>query len=1141
MLDGAARIPDIVSAAARDGQPALAITDHGVLYGLIEFYNECKEQGITPVLGTEAYYTPGSRFDRPRRAEHEINHMTLLAETNEGYANLVQLSSKAFLDGYFYKPRVDDELLAQHSAGLIATSGCLGGHIPQLLLSGQEKAACEVTARYREIFGPDNFFIEVMDHGVVEQEKVTPHLVELAKRTGTHLLLTNDSHYTNREDAPAHDVLLCVQTGAHIDDPERLKFEGSEFYLKPAAEMRALSLAVELPESVDNTLWIAERVAVDIAFGQMVLPDFPVPAGETQESYLRRLALDGATERWGEPLPSAARERVEHELGVICEMGFAAYFLVVADLIQWAKSQRIRVGPGRGSAAGCAVSYALGITEIDPLRYGLIFERFLNPGRRQMPDIDMDFDERGRPLVIAYASRRYGADRVAQVVTFATIKGRQAVRDAARVLGLPAGLGDRIAKMMPPLVMGRDTPLWACFTRDERYEDGYRAGSDLRVACEADPEVKQVVDVALGLEGLRRQDGIHAAAVVITRDPLTEYLPVQRKGEESELVTQYEMHAVEQLGLLKMDFLGLRNLSVIERALELIKESRGEEVDIDHVPLDDRKTFELFQSGDALGVFQFEGAPMRQLLRQMQPSRLDDIAAINALYRPGPMAHIPTYVNRRHGREPVTYLHPDLEPILGNTYGVLVYQESVIDIAHRIAGFDLPRADEFRHAVGKKKPEVVAAQRDDFISGCVDRGYERSFAEQLFAQIEPFANYGFNASHAYGYGYVAYQTAYLKANYPVEYMAALLTSVKDNKDRKPLYLAECRAMAITLTPPDVNLSELDFVARGETIPFGLSAVRNVGEGAAEAILAERGAHGPYTDFHDFCERVPTSVLNKKVMESLIKAGAFDAMGYSRRALLDVSEAIVERVLSRRRAEEAGQFSLFDAAPEGAAPVLSLDRVSIGTETWDKSQTLAFEKEMLGLYVSDHPLFGFESVLRRHVQAPLGEVGDLADGEVRTFGGVVTNLSSRYTKRGDLMMTFDLEDLESSVEVFCFPKVAHDYGHQLVPDRVVLVKGRVDHRDEPARITALEINLVDLSGEPPADSVTIQLDAGRLVPSLVERIKSVLGAHPGETPVLVKLASSTGFTVLRLGLDFCVESREGLYAELRSLLGPRAIV
>ena len=713
------------------------------------------------------------------------------------------------------------------------------------------------------------------------------------------------------------------------------------------------------------------------------------------------------------------------------------------------------------------------------------------------------------------------------------------MRDAARVLDFPAVLGDRIAKLMPPLVMGRDTPLWACFEKSDGFADGWKAASELRAVYEAEPDVKRVVDVALGLEGLRRQDGIHAAAVVLTREPLTEYIPIQRKGEGKEVVTQYEMHAVEDLGLLKMDFLGLGNLSIIDRCLELIKESRGETLDIDHAPLDDDKTFALLQRGESVGVFQLDSPPMRTLLRQMKPSHFDDIAAIVALYRPGPMANIPHYVARKQGKEPITYLHPDLEPILGKTYGVLVFQESVMEIANKIAGFDLTKADAFRKAVGKKIRSVVAAQKQDFINGCVANGYERALAEELFALIEPFADYGFNAPHAYGYALIAYQTAYLKANYPVEYMAAVLTAAKDDKDDKPLYLAECRAMGIRVTAPDVNVSELDFVARDHTVPFGLSAVRNVGEGAAEAIPEERRANGPFVDFIDFCERVPPGVLNKKVVESLVKGGAFDSMGYSRRGLLDASEGIVERVLARRRAEEAGQFSLFDG---GAEPVDlgPTDHITIGTEMWDKSQTLAFEKEMLTVYVTDHPLFGFEGVLRRYSEATMAELPELPDGDVKTFGGVVTNKATRFTKRGDFMMTFDLEDLTGSGEVFVFPKVAKDFGHEVVPDRIVLLKGRVDRRDDTPKITAIEIKALDLSVDKPLEAVTIELESERMTPPLVDKLKAVLSAHPGETPVLMRLVSDGRKTLFRLGLDFCVEARSGLYAELRVLLGPRCI-
>ncbi|MGH9066041.1 MAG: DNA polymerase III subunit alpha, partial [Acidimicrobiales bacterium] len=885
MLDGAARVGDAVAAAVRDGQPGLGITDHGNMYGVLDFYRACRDQGITPVIGTEAYMAAESRFERPVRrgrvddtggevegGEKLYYHLTLLAETDLGYRNLMKLSSAAFLEGYYYKPRLDWELLERHHEGIIATTGCLGGVVLQALLKGDEAGATRAAGRLREIFGPDNCFVELQDHGLEAQRRTNPQLVELARTLGAPLLATNDLHYTTRSDAAAHDALLCVQTASTMDDASRFKFEGEEHYLKSAAEMRALF--AEVPEACDNTLWVAERARVEIELGKPRLPEFPVPepfrSGTYESSaaaYLRHLTFAGAGERYGSPVPAAVAERLDYELGVISDMGFPAYFLVVWDLMRHARERGIRVGPGRGSAAGCCVAYCLRIVDIDPIAYDLIFERFLNPGRKQMPDIDMDFDERYRGEMIRYAAERYGSDHVAQIVTFSTIKARAAVRDGARVLGLPYGVGDRVAKAMPPLVMGRDTPLGACLEPVDGHEDGWRAAAPLREMYEVDPDARRVIDVARGLEGLRRQDSIHAAAVVISHEPLTEYLPVQRKPEpggnpeDAPTVTQYEMHGVEELGLLKMDFLGLRNLSVIEQALDLVEASTGARPDIDAIPLDDDETFALLRRADSVGVFQLEGGPMRALLRSLAPTTFEDVAALVALYRPGPMAanmHN-DYADRKNGRKPITHLHPDMEELLSDTWGLMIYQESMMRVAQRFAGYSLSEADNLRKACGKKIRALLAAEREKFVAGCEATGYGTKLGTALFDIIEPFADYAFNKSHAYGYGLVAYQTAWLKAHHPVCYLAALLTSVADDKDKTAVYLGECRTLGIPVLVPDVNLARATFAARPPeegspkgSIPFGMAAVRNVGTGIVERIVAERERGGPYRDFYDFC-------------------------------------------------------------------------------------------------------------------------------------------------------------------------------------------------------------------------------------------------------------------------------------------------
>jgi DNA polymerase-3 subunit alpha len=1153
MLDGASRIDDVVAAAAADGQPAVGITDHGNMYGVLELYTAARRAGVKPVLGMEGYFTAGSRLDRPKRAEHEIYHLTLLAESTRGYHNLIKISSAAYLDGYYYKPRTDWELLERHHEGVIATSGCLGGLVSQRILLGDEQGALDAAARFQEIFGRDHFFIELQDHGIADQAVTVRPLLDIARRLRAPLLATNDSHYTDRENAEAHDALLCVQTGALKADENRFKFEGEEFYIKSSAEMRQIFR--ELPEACDNTLLIAERSDIEIEFGQAVLPAFPVPEGHDEDSYLRELTMEGATRRYGRAIAHHVMERIEYELDVIKSMGFSAYFLVVWDLVRYARSRDIRVGPGRGSAAGSCVAYCLGIVDIDPIRYDLLFERFLNPGRKQMPDIDMDFDSRYRGEMIRYAAQRYGYDRVAQIITFSTIKARAAVRDAARVLGYPYVVGDKIAKLMPPLIMGRDTPLRACFEQDQKFADGYKMAADIRALYEADADAQRVIDVARGLEGLRRQDGIHAAAVVITREPLTEYLPIQRKPEpgtpleEAPIVTQYEMHGVEELGLLKMDFLGLRNLDVMEVTLELIERSTGERVAIDEVPLDDDPTFAMLRAGESIGVFQLEGGPVRSLMRALAPTTFEDVCALVALYRPGPMGqnwHL-EYADRKNGRKPVVYDHPSLEDVLAPTYGLMIYQEQLMRVSQKLAGYSLEEADNLRKATGKKIRELIRKERKHFVEGCVANGHDPDWAQKYFDKIEPFADYSFNKSHSVGYGYIAYQTAYLKANYPVHYLAALLTSVKSNQDKAAVYLNECRQLGIPVLVPDVNASESDFSVgdvdgtaptRG-FIRFGMSAVRNVGEGVTEQVLAARSDGGAFNDFYDFCERVDPVVLNKRTVESLIKAGAFDSLGHPRRGLLMVFEQIVDDALRRRRERDQGTFSLFEATDASGAPVFD-DRLPIPELEFDKSERLRFEKEMLGLYISDHPLMGAERALQRHVECQVAELHDLDEGAVRTVAGVVTALARKYTKRGDLMATFVLEDLASAIEVMVFPKTMAQYGELLAGDAIVTVRGRVDAREESPKLIAMEIARPELflEGGPP---VRLRLRAGSLTSARVARLREILSGHPGDSPVFVHLVGPEKETVLRLGDDFLCDASNGLHAELRIAFGADCIV
>ena len=1173
MLDGAARLDELVAKALADGQPAIGITDHGNMYGTLEFYKECRSRGIKPIVGTEAYMAHDDRHERPtRRGKLDDSggdteggrklyyHLTLLSENEVGYRNLIQLSSLAFLEGYYYKPRIDWELLEKYSSGLIATTGCLGGHVLQSLLRGDEQGALEKAARLQDIFGRDNLFIELQDHGIPAQQETNPKLIEIARRIGAPLLATNDSHYTHQHDHEAHDALLCVQTGAQLSDPDRFKFHGTEHYLKTAAEMRYLFR--EVPEACDNTLWIAERAELEITFGDALLPDFPLPDGfDTDRSYLEHLTWEGARRRWGNDLPAKVVERVSYELEVISSMGFSSYFLIVWDLIRHARETGIRVGPGRGSAAGCAVAYSLWITDLDPIKYDLLFERFLNPSRVSMPDIDMDFDSRYRDEMIRYAAQRYGRDHVAQIITFGTIKARNAVRDAARVLGFPYGVGDRVAKAMPPLVMGRDTPLRYCFEQNEKYIDGYKAAAELRSMYEGDPDVKRVVDVAKGLEGLKRSDGIHAAAVVITKEPVTEYLPIQRKPESGQdpedapIVTQYEMHGVEELGLLKMDFLGLRNLDVITDAQAMIRANVDSEFDIDTVPLDDAATFDLLSRGDTIGVFQLESPPMRQLLRRMAPNSFEDVSAVLALYRPGPMSENMhnDYADRKNGRKPVDFFHDDAVEVLEDTYGLMIYQESVMRVAQKFAGYSLAQADNLRKACGKKQRELMQREREQFENGCETTGYGAGLGKQLFDIIEKFADYAFNKSHTFGYGLVTYQTAYLKAHFPVEYFACLLTSVKNNLDKAAVYLADCRSTGIRVLPPDINRSVMDFAAlRPDRLPpdvelpvgspgaitFGLSAIRNVGAGLVEQLLIERDENGPYESFHEFAERAPEQVLNKRTVESLIKAGAFDNLGHSRLGLQSVHEQIIDSTLVRRRERDQGVLSLFgDWAEDDSGGVFD-ERIDIPTDEAPKSERLRAEKEMLGLYVSDHPLFGVEAALRRRVEQSIIDLAEMEDGAQVTVGGIITNAARKYTKKGDMMAVFVLEDLDASVEVTVFPRTLTEIGSQIVDDRIVAVKARLDRRDE-GRIGLMAQNVTVLTGleDGPAPLVRLRFPGGIPERSLLERLKEIIVDHPGDSPIELEMERGR---VLRLADTFRIDTERAV-GELRVAFGHDAVL
>jgi DNA polymerase III subunit alpha len=1156
MLDGAARLDDLFAETARMGMPALAMTDHGNVFGAYDFYKKAKAAGVNPIIGMEGYLAPGHRSERKRvaltggvgddNAGEMYTHMTLLAEDTVGMHNLFKLSSLASLEGYYYKPRMDRELLQTYAKGIIATTGCPSGEVNRLLQQGQYLAAKQAASDYRDIFGPENFYCELMDHGIDIERRHRDDLLKLANELKLPFVATNDLHYTYAKDWEAHEVLLCVQTGKTLADPNRFKFGEGQLYLKTPAEMREVWR--DFPEACDNTLAIAERVHVEFNEGANLMPQFPVPAGESEETWLVKEVEIGLRKRFPSGVPEGHRTQADYELGVICQMGFPGYFLVVADLVRYAQASSIRVGPGRGSAAGSMVSYALGITQLDPIHHKLLFERFLNPERISMPDIDMDFDERRRGDMIRYATEKYGEERVAQIITYGTIKAKQAVKDSARVLGFPFSTSDQITKVLPPALIGKDVSLAGIFDPDN---PRYGEAAEFRALYEGSPDVKKVVDTARDLEGLKRQWGVHAAGVILSREPLLDVIPIQRRDQDGAIITQFDMGACEALGLLKMDFLGLRNLTVLDDCLAGIRENRGDVVVLETLDLDaDKATYELLGRGDTLGIFQLEGGGMRSLLRLMQPTSFADISAVGALYRPGPMganAHN-DYADRKNGRKPAVAIHPELaEPlreILDETHGLLVYQEQVLAIAQKVAGYSLGQADLLRKAMGKKKKEILDKEYDRFSAGMRERGYSAGAIKALWDTLVPFSDYGFNKAHSAGYGVVSYWTAYLKANYPAEYMAALLTSVKDDKDKSALYLHECRRMGIKVLPPDVNESDSNFTPRGTDIRFGLSAIRNVGENVVASIIETRRAKGRFRDFADFLVKVEPVVCNKKVVESLIKAGSFDSLGHTRRGLVAVHAEAIDAAMGTKRAEAIGQFDLFGSADDadGLAVGLGFEIVIPSTE-WDKTALLAAERDMLGLYVSDHPLFGVEHVLSRLVDCSISSLttDERAEGGIITIGGIVSGLQRKMTRQGSPWAIATVEDLEGAIEVLFFPQTYQQYAMSLAEDAVICVKGRLSRRDDIPSLHAMELFLPDVGENAQRGPVVLQMPAARCTPPVVERLREVLATHPGVTEVQLQLRNGARTTVLRLDETLRVDATPALMGDLKALLGPSCLV
>ncbi len=1156
MLDGAARIDELFDAAARMGMPALATTDHGYVFGAYEFWKKAQGTGVKPIIGVEAYVTPGTaRGDRTRvkygdggrddvGGSGAYTHMTLLAKNNNGLHNLFRMSSLASLEGFYFKPRLDRELLSTYSAGLIGTTGCVGGEVQTRLRFGQYREALAAAADLRDIFGSGNFFAEVMDHGLPIERQTQRELLRIAKDLGLPLLATNDLHYTSAGDAQAHAALLCVQSGSTLMDPNRFKFDAEEFYLKSPQDMRRLF--AELPEACDNTIAVAQMCDISFTLGEgRYMPRFPCPPGEDETSWFVKEVERGLRRRYPQGVPDYASAQAAYETEVILGKGYAGYFLVVADFITWAKDHGIRVGPGRGSGAGSMCAYALRITDLDPVRHGLIFERFLNPERPSMPDFDVDFDERRRGEVIRYVTEKYGDDRVAQIVTYGTIKAKQAVKDAARVMGHPFAMGEKLTKAMPAAVMGKDVPLAKIYDQEH---DRYKEGADFRTLVETDLQAKEVVATALGLEGLKRQWGVHAAGVIMSSEPLVDVIPIMKREQDGQIITQFDYPSCEALGLVKMDFLGLRNLTILDDAIANVAANRGVVIDLDELSQDpsDAAVYELLQRGDTLGVFQLDGGGMRTLLRQMQPDNFEDISAALALYRPGPMganSHT-NYAFRKTGRQKVEPIHPELaEPlaeILDPTYGLIVYQEQVQLIAQKVAGYSLGKADMLRKAMGKKKKEVLDAEFVPFSEGMRAHGYSDSAVRTLWDILVPFSDYAFNKAHTAAYGLVSYWTAYLKANYPAEYMAALLTSVRDDKDKSALYLGECRRMGIKVLPPDVNTSIGVFTAVGADIRFGMAAIRNVGENVVEGIVAARTQKGPFTSFEDFVRKVPITVCNKRTVESLIKAGAFDTLGATRFGLAQIHEVYLDALVDEKRQEAVGQDSLFgDLGGVDASSFVVLPPIPV-TE-WDKPALLAFEREMLGLYVSDHPLLGIEHVLAGHADLPIAALMNdetIQEGAGLTIAGLVTGLQLKRNKRGDLWAIATVEDLEGSVEVLFFPNAYVQFGTMLANDVVVAVRGRVSHRDESVSLIASDLTLPDVRSAA-SGPVVLSMPVNRATASVVGRLREVLQDHPGGTEVRVRLTAPGRTTVLTID-TLRVAPSPALYGDLKALLGPACL-
>ncbi|MFH1995458.1 MAG: DNA polymerase III subunit alpha [Candidatus Omnitrophota bacterium] len=1124
LLDGACHVERLLKKAVEYKMPACAITDHGNMFGAIEFYNNAMKHGVKPIIGSEVYIASDSRFDKTSHGIQEAAfHLILLAKNMTGYKNLMKLISIGYLEGFYYRPRIDKEVLAKHQDGLICLSACLKGELPHLIRTNQPEQALKVADEYKNMFGKGNYFFEIQDNGIPEQEKVNECLITMSKELSVPLVATNDVHYIAKEHAQAHEALLCIQTQTTLDDPNRFRMSSDEFYFKTKEEI-ARSFGTVAPEALKNTLEITERCNLELDFKTSNLPNYKLPEGMSKEGYLREQVYGGLYDRYTTP-DAVVIDRVEHELKVIEQAGFVNYFLIAWDFVRYAKEKDIPVGPGRGSAAGSVVSYSLGITDIDPLRYDLLFERFLNPERATMPDIDIDFCYERRPEVIDYVVQKYSKENVAQIITFGTMMAKAVVRDVGRAMGMAYAEVDTIAKLIP-----NDLNI--------TLNDALDAEPELKQLYKTDPKITQLIDTSLVLEGLTRHASTHAAGVVISEKPLVNYAPLYKTGES--ITTGYPMKSLEKIGLLKMDFLGLRTLTVIYETLKIIKRTRGEDINIAKIPLDDKKTFKLLANAESTGTFQLESTGMKDLLRKSRPERFEDIIALIALFRPGPIGSgmLDDYIKRKHGDIEIRYDHPSLEPILEDTYGVIVFQEQVMRIASTLAGFSLGQADDLRRAMAKKTPEIMTVARTRFIDGAKKNKVDAKTAEKVFNLIEYFAGYGFNKSHSAAYALISYRTAYLKANYPAEFMTALLTSEKDRIDKITVYINEAVRMGLKVLSPDINESFANFtLVDGSAIRFGLAAIKNVGQTAIESIVATRNEGGKFKTIYDFTERVDLRTVNRKVVESLIKCGAADSLGYFRSQLAAIIDRALEVAGGVQKDRMNGQLSFFDTFEKERDFNKSFQEMP-NIQEWPENQLLAYEKEMLGFYVTRHPLARYESLLRTYSTATTNKLEHLRDGDEVLIGGIINKAKITVTRRtGEKMAIMSLEDLDGMVETLVFPKTYAENSSMVRADAIVFVKGRVSRREDEPKIIAAELTPIDSVRTKYTKAIMIDLTMVGLEKAALENLKRVLSRYPGKIPVLLRLSNPKGECVnMRIDRGLSVEPVDGLISDIEKIFG-----